>query len=1545
MDLSELDGMPKDTNSDSMTSEQLEEENALQKDLDEVIVEGMKAAGVSQNCPTRQRVARLILSRPGDDIVSFLIKRSNNSWQETLEYLKAIFNALGPSALESHSSKSGRLLVSIFVTVIDLVHSHGAVDNRIGDCVNFLIQEMERLPLKLLPTIAESILSHLDNGADQDLLDSGESRYQHLLEFLPRCLGLIVSAESVLLPSEGEDSTSMSGAQYREVMLKRLLAMCWSKKFVTKMASLLRELPLETGEMDGFVRKLFFHMKDAEPQDLPSLAYQLLLLASKGFKRIVMIGLINFFNKLHTFETNRRNRAGKGQAFRPKPSVDAFRQIEGTVVLHINFAVKQDPALGQELLYLVRTNAWPSTPFLVSVLLSIGRIQRFEQASFDLLKAAAVKCYKDCQQCRDSRLAASILGAKCMQAAKEMEQSFMRTVQSSSFGWDHIIPSVVRLGFCLIESVGVGRPRLDESSRLLDQVSLTQELGIRVLTAAFEVHEMARDEIIEQCKCRILGLRPQHSAPIIRVIVQLVKGCPQLMLEHSSRLKECLDYFTFLSSTAASSLLQAICPLFQISRDLQDYTILVLRKAMFGREESARMTAVQGLLELIIAEKQARMYDSDAVNYRNRYSEASCSQSSSQLERIRLSGKTNVNLLQDLLGLLRRCLSQQVNVRETLYQGLPKLLQVDPDAAENIFDLIFPHFSRFYLSGPENTVSFELDLCVVVQNDKVRVVEPLDHLLSCIHQLLVLQRTGSAHSMAAFEEQEASKPSSAESLGMAFHSIRKTVNTSSLGDFYRDKTLEFSPDTIEGEKNLEQAWLLLGVLEVLMDCAVQDCLRQSSITRRVEIEKELHSYLDLHDSLFQMLVQKQVKSAAKVSGKVGSKGRGKVAASKDPGVQNVGKSVNFSAPRNLVDKRKPLLSSVCIVYLLNRYASYLHPRNSVGIGERGSQSAGRQAGTEGASQREFKGNESRIASFALHTCTRHFKTIGCDVFEQEPTRVGNTDWKQLASPLFRVVRALSLSGKSTAQGTQDGTKGKGKPARGKKSDNEMCEGLLPTAIKCLDELMNIAIRKGCLLEIIKQINIDCNESSEEQVADDKDDENQESDEETAFSANYQGETYVESEAKLIHNWLLNEFRPILQALLSRAHYPDVEVFASLYERLGSKLPQGLMKRHGSWAHLTCKEQGVRHVGAARSLTSLAICLNTAPHDLVVAQSFAAELLMVVGSDEHEAVDSSEQYPLINKATRAAVGGFLLQRAEIALVDLEWLVSKLKIQACLEVDQKTPLHPGGSQRPGNSQRAILEETLYTRLESTVSVLSLFTTMTLSGPLAEQLLKSATRFYKCLAAATRLLIAPKGVMQVPPSIRFQKLAEATCKKLTAPIYTFMSAMQRDQQDVSISKARGTVSQIKREGRTIPNLIYHIEEGERYLIQLSKVSNVNLLRAAKRSTARDFKIVEKHGKKRKQTRSEVAENEEPDEHKDEDEHEACPEESEGEEDIQARDEETSGNRDETAEEDTEVAVNIHEGKSRSRIGRPSRSRVIQDSDDSDDDSNANHKRQRSS
>lgn len=52
---------------------------------------------------------------------------------------------------------------------------------------------------------------------------------------------------------------------------------------------------------------------------------------------------------------------------------------------------------------------------------------------------------------------------------------------------------------------------------------------------------------------------------------------------------------------------------------------------------------------------------------------------------------------------------------------------------------------------------------------------------------------------------------------------------------------------------------------------------------------------------------------------------------------------------------------------------------------------------------------------------------------------------------------------------------------------------------------------------------------------------------------------------------------------------------------------------------------------------------------------------------------------------------------------------------------------------------------------------------------------------------------------------------------------------------------MNKIKRENRCIPDLIFQIEDYEKYLIQLSKITKINLLRHAKRSTSRDFRILE--------------------------------------------------------------------------------------------------------
>lgn len=54
-----------------------------------------------------------------------------------------------------------------------------------------------------------------------------------------------------------------------------------------------------------------------------------------------------------------------------------------------------------------------------------------------------------------------------------------------------------------------------------------------------------------------------------RLLGHLIQCYPYPMVEHVPRLKELLDYFTFMDGKVASYLVSALLPLIRFSRDLQ----------------------------------------------------------------------------------------------------------------------------------------------------------------------------------------------------------------------------------------------------------------------------------------------------------------------------------------------------------------------------------------------------------------------------------------------------------------------------------------------------------------------------------------------------------------------------------------------------------------------------------------------------------------------------------------------------------------------------------------------------------------------------------------------------------------------------------------------------------------------------------------------------------------------------------------------------------------------------------------------------------------
>ncbi|KAL1806687.1 hypothetical protein ACET3Z_029755 [Daucus carota] len=1148
-------------------------------------------------------------------------------------------------------------------------------------------------------------------------------------------------------------------------MIDRVILSDWSKALLVKIVSVVYEFRfLNKERCREFVDKVFDEMGNVELQDLPSLAYQLLVLASKGFcKREVIEGILVFFGcKLE----------GKGSSI--------VRQVEGTVLLHVNFAVKQDPSLGHELIGILRCDVRVFNYFVVAVLLSVARIRRFNDSAMGILKATLANAYKDCKFAGVCKWLPADLKEEYLQTALVLENAILRAVNESNYGREHIVPSIVRFGFVLLESLDEGSQKgLCKSHGLMG----SQKLGMQMLKCLFEVHDMARNEIIEQCKFRILSAKPEQSLAIMRLLCCLVQCSPYPMLEYVSHLKELLDYFTYMNGKVAIHLVDALLPLTRLSRDLRDYTIIVVRKAMFRREDSVLEAATSAIMKLILAEKKARK------NVLNSFEESSSQASCSQQAEVPCG--IGVGLFQEFNGLLQRCLYRQAKVKKIMYDGFVELILVDPSFSGSVFDFLLPHFLQFYKEDAE--IQLQINQCLKLENGKICIHEPLDCLLSCISWILLMQPLGKSDASDArhsfgfslTQENEAGKNFSGESFSRALSKTRNFLRTANFEDLLGE-TQDAPSAQVKEEKKKYSAWILSGILEVVVNIITTEFEKATEV-KKLDLEKELLEYVDVYASLEKYF-----------SSETGKRGIVRSTATQISSKPETGRTTLF--------KERTLLASTSIGQLF---------QIALGLYERGSNSTATSQNHSQSSMRESSIQCFKLLLFALNASLRLIKSFSAAGKDDKLKSLVYGELKLLSSPMLKLIRFLKLSPNTMADHKKNETKGK--------KDAEDRQDLFHLALVCLKELIATALQcpeqEGIMKELVSEAIFENGPKDVPHV-------------DSVDECEVDNRTDDQTEIS-VYKFIQLIIKPIFSELLAASSFQEMEVLCDITMSIGTKLSGERRRSLGDWALHICKSCDVKNSKIAKSVFNFVYSLSPSPNDLAVAEDVAKELLKVMGSDTGSPLTKSEIYPLLQVSTENIVASSVLHLIEPIVVDMDWFTTKLK--SYLAANQKSiMLDENDRQAPVLA----LEQIFYTTAEAVVKVLSPFLSMSLKDPQAEHLLRVATRFYKNLARISKLQIAPKGCKPVLPSHSYLKLVEITCKDLTAPLYRFVDVMQQNQQE---SARKGILNKIKRENRCIPELIFQIEDYEKYLILLSKAIKINLLRHAKRSTSRDFRIRE--------------------------------------------------------------------------------------------------------
>ncbi|XP_076330495.1 Fanconi anemia complementation group I isoform X3 [Tachypleus tridentatus] len=704
-----------------------------------------------------------------------------------------------------------------------------------SELVGLLLLETDFLHVSCLTELADSFVDSIKNG---------ENLNGRWFELVPKVLATIASREVICF--EGNE---MSGAQYKSDIVHSLCSNKWNPKIAVHLASMFRDTPLSQQELKLVLDKLLKFLPDLDLQETPSLTYQLLLLAAKGPRKIILNELVRFFNQLDekfSMQQNQDTEIPDFALMEAPHNVELARQTEGTIILHVTFAAKQDQELGKEFVKMLKARQHNPksilSPFNLALSLSLSKMKRFEAQILDVLKNAILRSFQEKQKKCDSNWMRNMLPVDF-----DVTTSVLETVSNSQFGWDYVIQGLIRLGFTLLDSFGPKRSFGRDNNLPSHSIPQTPNeeacfLGARIIQETFKAHEIVRAEVLEQILNRVVAKNTSPVDHYVAVLAKTVHAAPQLFLDSISRLREVLDYLPFLPHCSAESLLNAFIPLLKVSIYLKDSMMLLLRKAMFNRQLEARKIAVVGFLMIL---RNFKVFGGFTQSQSQRSTQQSISLSQIRVDvHKECNTGSNEAVCLELLGTLKRALTQQADVKNLLYQGLYDVLCKNPQISEAILELLMTQFHRYYEFAEDISPPLKLNSCIQTQMDEVQLVEPLAQLVFSVQQCLTTSlNRGPVEEIDSDDEELEMK----NKLQRLMKTLVSRMITTELEDFELDKLTGYNPSSLHDTKNIILAGELLGIYEGLIEysftakeVSVQSCSDVLALFKRYhKIEETL----------------------------------------------------------------------------------------------------------------------------------------------------------------------------------------------------------------------------------------------------------------------------------------------------------------------------------------------------------------------------------------------------------------------------------------------------------------------------------------------------------------------------------------------------------------------------------------------------------------------------------------------------------------------------------------------------------------------------------
>uniref|UniRef100_A0A8C0EJB6 FA complementation group I n=1 Tax=Bubo bubo TaxID=30461 RepID=A0A8C0EJB6_BUBBB len=1210
--------------------------------------------------------------------------------------------------------------LQIYKHCIPLVESGDLHLGKVSEIIGLLMLEARQLPGHALAEVATLFVDVIKGGS----LSNGKS-----LELFSTVLTALASSKESLAYGKGE----LNGEEFKKQLINTLC----SSKYV----HLCQDIPLSGEELQFVVEKILRMFSKLDLQEIPPLVYQLLLLSAKGSKKTVLEGIISFFNQLDKRQKEEQRVPQSVDLEVATVPLDQLRHVEGTVILHIVSVINLDQDLGEELIKHLKTEQQKDPgralcPFSVALLLSVAVKHRLQEQIFDFLKTSITRSCKDLQFLQASKFLQDLFPQQY-----DVTAVILEVVKNSAFGWDHVTQGLVDLGFSLMESYEPKKPfggKAADTSYGLSKMPAQQacRLGASILLETFKVHEPIRSDILEQVLNRVLTKAASPVSHFIDLLSNIVVSAPLVLQTSSSKVTETFDNLSFLPIDTVQGLLRAVQPLLKVSMSVRDSLILVLQKAIFSRQLDARKAAVAGFLLLL---RNFKVLGS--------LSTSQCSQviGASQVQadvHACYNSAANEAFCLEILGSLRRCLSQQADVRLMLYEGFYDVLRRNSQLASSIMETLLSQIKQYYLPQPDLLPPLKLEGCIMAQGDQIFLQEPLAHLLCCIQHCLAWYNSTVHLCQGAEDDDEEEDVGFEQNFEEMLESVTRRMIKSELEDFELDKSADFSLSSGVGVKNNIYAIQVMGICEVLIEYNFN--IGNFSKNKF----EDVLGLFTCYNKLSEILKEKAGKNKSTLGNKTA----------------------------------RSFLSMGFVSTLLTAL---------------------------------FRDNtQSHEESLAVLRSSTEFLRYAVSVALQKVQQLeetGQTDGPDGQNPekmfqnLCKITRVLLWRYTSIPTVVEESGKKKGKSI----------------SLLCLEGLLRIfnTVQQLYAARIPQFL----------QALDITDGDAEETDINVTEKAAFQIRQFQRS--------LVNQFSHAEDDFSSKETQSLITVLSTLSKLLDPASQQFL--QFLTWTVKVCKENDLEDIACCKGLLSLLFSLHVlykSPVSLL--RELAQDIHACLGDiDQDIEVESRSHFAIVNTKTAApTVCLLVLGQADKVLEEVDWLIKKL-----------TSLGSGTSEdsSQASNQTQALEKGVILQLGTLLTVYhELVQTALPAGSCVDTLLRSLSKTYAILTSLIKHYIqACRSTSTTIPG-RLEKLVKLSGSHLTPQCYSFITYVQVSEslsfaEEKKKKKKEDEAAKVLRDTKPIPNLIFAIEQYEKFLIHLSKKSKVNLMQYMKLSTSRDFRI----------------------------------------------------------------------------------------------------------